>query len=158
MTRLHPWPPLPNAVRTLLQADDSEPLNPQTDHNARPRPWDLCALPPAFEDAVWLWLDHVAQWLNWTYGWTDDHVIPACWHQHENIAHELAALAFTRIDAYSATTPAYINRWHDDLEHFHRRTTTTLGPNSPCRQGHHNQLPPRYTTTTANRAINQRPR
>ncbi|MDT0446818.1 hypothetical protein [Streptomyces johnsoniae] len=150
MTRLRPWPPLPDAVHELLEQPPEEPF-PDT-----PRPWDLCSLPPTIEDTVWLWLDQVAQWLNWTYGWTDEQVIPACWHQHEGIAYELAALAFTRIDVYTATTPAYIGRWHDDMEHFHRRMTTTLGPNSPCHRGHHNQLPPRYTATTANRSISER--
>ena len=113
----------------------------------------MCALPEPLASAVWHWLDEVAYWLNHTYGWHETQVIPACWPRHENIAHELAALAFARHEVYVASTPAYIPRWHADLDDFYRRLTTTLGPNSLCLQGHHDALPHRYTTDTANHAI-----
>ncbi|MEO3756507.1 hypothetical protein [Streptomyces sp. B6B3] len=143
-TRLLPWPPLPDVIRL----DNPDPT--------APHPWDLCSLLDPVATAVWEWLDQVAYWLNHTYGWHETQVIPACWPDHPNIAHELAALAFTRIDVYTASTAAYIPRWHDDLEIFHRRLTTTLGPNPPCLRGNHDALPARYTSETANLAISDR--
>ncbi|MDT0342717.1 hypothetical protein [Streptomyces litchfieldiae] len=156
MSRLPPWPPLPEVVRTLMEELQGEQFALDGPRESPPRPWDLCSLAGAIEDAVWLWLDEVAQWLNRTYGWTDEQVIPACWHQHEAIAHDLAALAFSRIDVYSASSAAFVGRWHADMEDFHRRMTLSLGLNSPCRHSHHGESPPRYTAEMANRAMSDR--
>ncbi|MGP4112323.1 hypothetical protein ACTWP5_15590 [Streptomyces sp. 4N509B] len=144
-TSLLPWPPLPTAIRDHLEPGDNGP-----------HPWDLSSLTDPLATAVWTWLDEVAYWLNDTYAWQEHQVIPACWPHHPDIAHDLAALAFTRIDVYAAATPAYIPRWRTDLEDFHRRLTTTLGPNAPCLRDKHNDLPHRYTTDTANLAISTR--
>ncbi|GAB2872812.1 hypothetical protein [Streptomyces mayteni] len=152
MTRLPAWPPPPGIVRRILGPD---PDNPPPDEPA-PNPWDLCALTGDLETAVWTWLDHVAHWLNTTYGHTDGHVIPGCWPHHPAIAHELAAIAFTRIEVYSASTAAYIPRWHADLDDFHRRMDTSLGPNSPCGRVRHDELPERYAAISANFIIGER--
>ncbi|MDT0319305.1 hypothetical protein [Streptomyces millisiae] len=151
MTRIPRWPPPPAIVRLALQPDANTPPD-----EAAPNPWDLSALTGDLETAVWTWLDQVALWLNTTYGHTDDHVIPGCWPHHPAIAHELAAIAFTRIDVYTASTAAYIPRWHADLDDFYRRVSTSLGPNSSCLRGKHDELPDQYTADAANLVIGRR--
>jgi hypothetical protein len=154
------WPDLPPVLQQHLaetahddEYDDADPDD--RDGAAPPRPWDLCALSGDLRTAVWTWLDEVAAWINTTYG-THHQVIPGCWPDHPAIAHDLAGLAFTRLDTYAASTAAYVGRWHNDLEDFHRRLTTTLGPDAPCTRGHHEQQPARYAVEQANRAMTNR--
>jgi hypothetical protein len=153
---LPPWPPLPAVLRAQLDAvrTADDPAVPPA--FPVPRPWDLCSVTGGLADAVWTWLDQVARWLNHTYAAHDGQVVPACWRQHAGIAHDLAALAFSRVDVYAASTAAYVPRWHADLEDFHRRTAAALGPHPPCLRGRHDELPPRYTADTANHAITHR--
>ncbi|MDT0267639.1 hypothetical protein RM844_15230 [Streptomyces sp. DSM 44915] len=154
MTPLPAWPPPPTAVRRLLHPDGPE--GDAADALEAPHPWDLCALTGDLAEAVWTWLDDVAVWLNATYAAQDHQVIPACWPHHPSIAHDLAALAFSRLDVYQASTAAYVGRWHHDLEDLHRRMTTTLGPNSPCHRGNHDAHPRQLTAEAANHAITTR--
>ncbi|MBV8932396.1 MAG: hypothetical protein JO285_07580, partial [Kutzneria sp.] len=91
-----------------------------------------------FADAVFGWLDDVVMWLNYSYGWQEEQIIPACWQQHQGLACDLAAIAFGRLDAYNPPTPGYAGRWHSDLEDFYRRMITALGDaGRDCRRGAH---------------------
>ncbi|GAA3862147.1 hypothetical protein [Streptomyces sedi] len=151
---LPPWPPLPPRVRRLLAPANPHLDEPVVDEPAEPpRPWDLCSLDGELAAVVFSWLDEVAVWHNATYAGQDHQVIPACWPQHPSVAHDLAALAFSRVDVYQAATAAYVPRWHHDLESFHHRLAATLGPNPPCLRGDHDALPRRYAVEAAEREM-----
>ncbi|WP_327072033.1 hypothetical protein [Kitasatospora sp. NBC_01302] len=121
------------------------------------RPWDLPALGDGeFADAVFGWLDDVVMWLNHSYGWQEEQVIPACWQQHQGLSCDLAAIAFARSDAYAPPTAGYAGRWHSDLEDFYRRMITALGDaGRDCRRGDHKR-PSGYALKSVQTAITGR--
>lgn len=171
--RMMPWPPLPDLVAKQLEAlaaedEESEESEGSEGEPARQvdeetgeilprvvRPWDLNHLQGDLEAAVWSWLDDVVMWLNYTYAWQDDQVIPACYPEHEGLALDLAALAFGRLDAYETTTAAYVGRWHSDWEDLQRRMGVALGESGrDCRRGKHVR-PSQYTVDAVMDAINR---
>lgn len=163
-----PWPELPDVVAKQLEiiaaegGEDEDPVPEAVDPVTgevlprHVRPWELSALSGELEAAVLDWLDDVVLWLNAAYGWQDDHVIPACWQLHQGLAHDLAAVAFGRIDAYDTATAAFVGRWHSDLEYFQRRMALALAKTgNDCRLGDHT-VPTRYTLDGVRIAINRR--
>lgn len=134
------WPEFPDIVRELLSAVDQEADEEEVDPDAvrALRPWDLARLPsPALEETV-RWLHQVARWLNVSYAWRPEQVIPPCWRKHPPLAHDLAVLAFGRYLAYETSTTAHPSRWHDDLGAFQARMLFALGENArDCRKGAH---------------------
>lgn len=165
-----PWPKPPELVERqldLIAAEDDEeaptvgapgialaPGEPPRDPIARP--WDLPALGGQLEQAVYGWLDEVVVWLNHSYGWQEDQIIPACWPQHPGLALDLAALAFGRLDSYQTPTAAYVGRWHADWEDFQRRMSASLGEaGRDCRRGDHTR-PSTYATDSVQQAISKR--
>ncbi|MEU7230037.1 hypothetical protein [Streptomyces chrestomyceticus] len=173
VARLMPWPPMPDVIKQQLELirmegeedDEAEGVvqpppdaDPETGEvlEHRIRPWDLTRLHGELESAVWSWLDDVVLWLNNGYGWQEEQIIPACWPLHEGMAHDLAALAFGRPDAYATDTPAFVGRWHSDWEDFQRRMQTALGSTAgrECRAGDHRR-PSTYTVTSVLKEINR---
>lgn len=170
-SRLLPWPPLPDLVAKQLEAltaedEETDDEGEQHPSGADPEigtvdgrvvpPWDLTALDGELEEAVFSWLDDVAMWHNYAYGWQDDQVIPACWQEHPGLALDLAATAFGRVDAYQTSTAAYVGRWHSDWEDFQRRMAASLGESGrDCRRGAH-ERPSRYTLDAVREKINHR--
>ena len=71
------------------------------------------------------WLDSVCRWLNRTYAWQPQDVIPPCWVKHGGLAYEVAALAFAREDAYTAAGSSVV--WHEQYDRFLTRMNKTLG-------------------------------
>jgi len=170
--RLLPWPPLPDVVAQQLTLIDAEETEESDDDTPKPppdvhpetgevleyriRPWDLSMLSDVLEAEVWNWLDDVVQWLNHAYGWQDEQVIPACWPLHEGLAHDLAQLAFGRVDAYRTGAAAYVGRWHSDWEDFQRRMAASLGLEGgrDCRRGTHKR-PGQYAVDHARNEISR---
>lgn len=105
------------------------------------RPWEPATCPPRQREAIWLWCDDVAAWLNHDYAWRPEHTIPACWPAHPHIAHELPVLACLRMEAEAALDAEALESWHRDaLPHFLDRLATRLGP-AGCRTGSHTDWP-----------------
>lgn len=168
---LWPWPELPEPVAQQLEliaaqeasedeeGDGSEPVDPITGEvitGPVPRPWNLPELDDKLQGLVLGWLDDVVMWLNHSYAWQEEQVIPACWHLHPGLALDLAALSFGRIDAYATATAAYVGRWHSDWEDFQRRMISALGDGGrDCRRGEHTQ-PSRYTGDAVREIIMKR--
>lgn len=101
-----------------------------------PRPWVPSSCPTRLRYAVWTWLDHVAAWYNHQYAWRPDVAIPACWPAHPHLAHELAVLAFLRLEAESATSPGALEEWHrHSRPMFVSRMRDQLGPQA-CTKNH----------------------
>lgn len=166
-----PWPDLPEVVAqqlALIEAEDAEEeegadgervdlATGEATTGSVTRPWDLPALgDDEFAEAVFGWLDNVVMWLNHSYGWQEEQVIPACWQQHPGLACDLAAIAFARLDAYTPPTAGYVSRWHSDLEDFYRRMISGLGDSGKdCRRGEH-QRPSRYALQAAQNMIGAR--
>ncbi len=165
-----PWPKPPELVERqlgLIAAEDDQdapatdalgiaPATSEPSYDLIVRPWDLPALDGQLEQAVYAWLDEVVIWLNHSYGWQEDRLIPACWPQHPGLALDLAALAFGRLDSYQTSTAAYVGRWHADLEDFQRRMSASLGEaGRDCRRGDHTR-PSSYATGSVQQAINKR--
>ncbi|MFJ3883446.1 hypothetical protein ACIPW5_39105 [Streptomyces sp. NPDC090077] len=173
MKDMWPWPPLPDLVKARLAAmaaEDDEENDDEGGERPAPgvdphtgealdrvvRPWDLTMLDEEMRPAVMGWLDDVVMWLNHSYGWQDSQVIPGCWPRHLGLAHDLAALAFGRLDAYEPSTAAYVGRWHSDLEDFHRRMAVALGESGrDCQIGKH-KVPSEYTVTAVQQEIARR--
>ncbi|MGW6235296.1 type IV secretory system conjugative DNA transfer family protein [Streptomyces sp. NPDC055094] len=108
-----------------------------------PSPWDLGSLPAELIAPLPAWLDSVCRWLNWTYAWQPQDVIPPCWKKHEGLGYEIAALAFARTDAYVDGSTAVI--WHEQYDRFLTRMTKTLGKSGDeCRVGRHEDRPARF--------------
>ncbi|MFJ2193091.1 hypothetical protein ACIOJE_34980 [Kitasatospora sp. NPDC087861] len=166
------WPALPDIVAEQLalieaeQEPDEEEDEPQerTDLNTGEvvdgpvtRPWDLGELVGEFRDAVYGWLDDVVLWFNRCYGWQEHQLIPACWDDHGGLALDLAAVAFGRMDAYATGTPAFVSRWHNEVDDLLRRMATALGENDgrDCRSGKHS-TPADYVRQGVQRAIEER--
>ena len=132
------WPDLPELVLELLQDIESE----RDDEPAGVRPWDLAHLPEEAREPVGQWLHDVARWLNRSYAWQAETVIPPCWPQHPHIALDLAVLAFGRLLTYQSATTTHPARWHDDLQAFYHRMGLALGTGAgDCRAGRHEARP-----------------
>lgn len=109
----------------------------------RPAPWDIGALPSKLREPLHPWLDRVARWLNTTYAWQPQHVIPPCWDRHDEIPYEVGAVAFARFDAYADAGSTIV--WHEQYDRFITRMNKALGPSAEqCRAGKHEQRPARY--------------
>ncbi len=145
-----PWPPLPPLLRAHLDAVDPDhlahdTLDDPTDPGP-PRPWDLCALTGDLRTAVSI---------DTTTAPTSTSSPPAGPTTPPSPTTSPASPS-PASTPYAATTAAYVGRWHTDLENFHRRLTTALGPDSPCPRSHHDQQPTRYAVDQANRAMTKR--
>ncbi|WP_209311424.1 hypothetical protein [Streptomyces spiramenti] len=89
------------------------------------------------------WLDSVCRWLNQTYAWQPQDVIPPCWRHHGNLTYEIAALAFARADAYRDAGAAIV--WHEQYDRFLTRMNKVLGKAADeCRVGRHGDRPSRF--------------
>ncbi|MFJ8871722.1 NUDIX hydrolase [Streptomyces sp. NPDC102473] len=89
------------------------------------------------------WFDSVCRWLNRTYAWQPQDVIPPCWAKHEGLAYEIAALAFARGDAYMEAGSSVI--WQEQYDRFLTRMNKTLGTaGDECRVGQHEDRPARF--------------
>jgi hypothetical protein len=80
-----------------------------------PRPWDpATCLDPALREELWIWLEHVAEWINHEYVWeaVAGEAIPDCWPLHPHLVHELAVVADTRWRAGLATQAGPLEEWH----------------------------------------------
>lgn len=101
-----------------------------------PSPWDIGALTAELLAPLPDWLDSVCRWLNATYAWQPQHVIPPCWTEHHHLAYEIAAVAFARYDAYLSPSSAVV--WHEQYDRFLTRMDKTLGQaGDDCRGGRH---------------------
>ncbi|MDH6107965.1 hypothetical protein [Kitasatospora sp. MAP12-44] len=108
-----------------------------------PPPWDLGALPAELAKPMPAWLNSVCRWLNQTYAWQPQDVIPPCWEKHEGLGYEIAALAFARGDAYA--DPGSTVVWHEQYDRFLTRMTKALGKaGDECRVGRHEDRPARF--------------
>ncbi|MFJ7590255.1 hypothetical protein ACIQZO_23290 [Streptomyces sp. NPDC097617] len=108
-----------------------------------PAPWDLGALSAELIAPMPAWLDSVCRWLNWTYAWQPQDVIPPCWTKHEGLAFEIVALAFARTDAYADAGSSVI--WHEQYDRFLTRMNKALGKaGDECRVGRHEDRPARF--------------
>ncbi len=108
-----------------------------------PLPWDLGALPSKLNALMPAWLDSVCRWLNWTYAWQPQDVIPPCWTKHEGLGYAIAALAFARTDAYADAGSTVI--WHEQYDRFVTRMNKSLGKaGDECRVGRHEDRPARF--------------
>ncbi|MEE1803466.1 hypothetical protein PUR57_33165 [Streptomyces sp. JV176] len=106
-------------------------------------PWDIGALPAELIAPLPAWLDAVCRWLNQTYAWLPQHVIPPCWTEHEHLAYEITALAFARTDAYVEAGSVVI--WHEQYDRFLNRMHNVLGKaGDECRVGRHDARPARF--------------
>ncbi|WP_198540395.1 hypothetical protein [Streptomyces exfoliatus] len=106
-------------------------------------PWDLGALGSELLGLVLGWLDESCRWLNATYAWLPEYVIPPCWADHERLAYEVAALAFARIEAYEE--PGAVILWHEQYDRFITRMNAALGKaGDDCRVGKHDRRPARF--------------
>jgi hypothetical protein len=80
-----------------------------------PRPWDpATCLDPVLREELWIWLEHVAEWINHEYVWeaAAGEAIPDCWPLHPHLVHELAVVADTRWRAGMATQAGPLEEWH----------------------------------------------
>ncbi|OKK02390.1 hypothetical protein AMK26_22245 [Streptomyces sp. CB03234] len=108
-----------------------------------PAPWDLGALSPELIQPMPAWLDSVCRWLNRTYAWQPQDVIPPCWTKHEGLGYEIAALAFARTDAFADAGSVVI--WHEQYDRFVARMNRVLGKaGDECRVGRHEDRPARF--------------
>jgi hypothetical protein len=136
------WPTLPPALKDLLSSIEGE-----TEDVARhPRPWDLASLPDAYREVVWAWLSEAVTWLNASYAWQPETVIPPCWREHPHLALELAVLAFGRELAYRSTRTREPGEWHDDLSEGWKRMVAAVGEleMTECQRGTHRDRPAAY--------------
>ncbi|MFI5803361.1 hypothetical protein [Streptomyces sp. NPDC051561] len=137
-TAFGPFPEVPATIATYLaeRATDEE-------LEGAPPPWDIGTLPDALAGTVLQWLDDVCRWLNWTYAWQPNHVIPPCWREHQQLGYEIAALTFARGDAYLNAGTAVL--WHEQYERFAARMDKSLGKSAEqCRTGRHEPRPSRF--------------
>ena len=132
------FPEFPASIATYLaeRATDEELAS-------TPSPWDIGNLPEPLASVVLRWIDNVCRWLNSTYAWQPNHVIPPCWREHGQLAYEVAALSFSRVDAYLGAGTAVV--WHEQLDRFFTRMNSALGKGADqCRVGRHEPRPARY--------------
>ncbi|MEU8887300.1 hypothetical protein [Streptomyces sp. NPDC048442] len=132
------FPEVPALIATYLseRAVDEELAD-------APPPWDIGALPEPLASVMLNWTDSVCRWLNTTYAWQPNHVIPPCWKEHQQLAYEVAALAFARDDAYVNAGTTVV--WHEQYERFTTRMNVMLGRGADqCRVGRHDPRPSRF--------------
>ncbi|MDV5145468.1 hypothetical protein R1T08_14915 [Streptomyces sp. SBC-4] len=148
-TGYHAFPELPAAVAEYV-AQRSVTTAP-ADH---PAPWNLGSLEPGLREDVLGWLDESCRWLNSTYAWLPEYVIPPCWAEHDRLAYEVAALAFARIDAYEEPGAAVL--WHEQYDRFISRMNQALGKaGDDCRVGRHDRRPARFALQAWSRTQTQ---
>ncbi|MGW4503653.1 hypothetical protein ACWENO_03345 [Streptomyces sp. NPDC004436] len=108
-----------------------------------PPPWDLGALSAELIEPMPSWLDAVCRWLNQSYAWQPQDVIPPCWKEHEGLGYEIAALAFARDDACADAGSTIV--WHEQYDRFLSRMNKALGKaGDECRLGRHDARPARF--------------
>ncbi|QCX77854.1 hypothetical protein C9F11_21110 [Streptomyces sp. YIM 121038] len=108
-----------------------------------PAPWDIGALTEELIEPLPEWLDAVCRWLNQTYAWQPQYVIPPCWIEHEHLPYEIAAFAFARLDAYDDAGSVVV--WHEQYDRFVTRMNNMLGKaGDDCRVGKHDARPARF--------------
>ncbi|MEU7183245.1 MULTISPECIES: hypothetical protein [Streptomyces] len=108
-----------------------------------PSPWDIGALSAELIAPLPEWLDAVCRWLNQTYAWQPQHVIPPCWTEHDHLTYEIAAFAFARADAYQEAGSVVL--WHEQYDRFLIRMNNALGKaGEECRIGRHDARPARF--------------
>ncbi|MFJ2819352.1 hypothetical protein [Streptomyces sp. NPDC087294] len=108
-----------------------------------PAPWDLGALTAELAAPMPAWLDAVCRWLNETYAWQPQDVIPPCWQEHHHLAYEIAAFAFARADAYNDAASTVT--WHEQYDRFLLRMNKMLGKaGDECRVGRHEERSSRF--------------
>lgn len=109
-----------------------------------PEPCDIGALTEELFKPLPAWLDAVARWLNETYAWQPQHVIPPCWAEHHQLGYEIAAFAFVRADVYFEGPKAAV-LWHEQYDRFLTRMNNALGKaGDECRTGRHDLRPARF--------------
>ncbi|QEU90516.1 hypothetical protein [Streptomyces kanamyceticus] len=138
LPRFAPFPEAPALIADYLaerSAEESVAVG--------PAPWDIGALTAELLAPLPGWLDEVCRWLNQTYAWQPQHVIPPCWMDHEQLAYEIAAFAFARIDAYDDAGSVVL--WHEQYDRFLTRMNNALGKaGDDCRVGKHDPRPARF--------------
>ncbi len=135
------WPTLPPRLEALLTAIESE----IEDGPRHPRPWNLAALPDELREMVWDWLPRAVEWINQSYAWQPDTVIPPCWREHSHLVLELVVLAFGHELAARSTDTRELTQWHDDLRALQERMAQALGPGlTECQRGSHAPRPSSY--------------
>ncbi len=121
-----------------------------------PRPWLPHTCHPRLLQALLLWLDDVASWLNHDYSWRVARPIPDCWPEHPHIVHELAVLAWLRLVAEESLEVGPIEEWHRyALPAFFNRLAERLGTGCATR---HDTWPgrPRHTAYHGDDAVDAR--
>lgn len=105
-------------------------------------PWDPGTCDEALLGHLWPWCDQVAAWVNHTYAWRPQHMIPACWARHPHLAAELPGLAVSRWRARGTLAPALLEDWHRyTLPGFLERMRDRLGDSSCRTNGTHQAWP-----------------
>lgn len=138
LARLAPFPEPPALIADYIAARSAE--NSAVDE---PPPWNISALPAKLIAPMPIWLDAVCRWLNQTYAWQPQDVIPPCWREHDHLVYEIAALAFARTDAFEDAGSAVI--WHEQYDRFLTRMNKALGKaGDECRVGRHDDRPARF--------------
>ncbi len=131
------------AVADLRQSAVNPPTtNPELRRVAQlPRPWDPPSCPEALQRHIWSWLVDVAAWINEEHCWRIERLIPACWPAHPHIAHELATVAFLRLEAGQSLSPEALETWHrHTLTQFLDRVAERVGATG-CPPGRHTAAP-----------------
>ncbi|MFD3513264.1 hypothetical protein [Streptomyces sp. NPDC058672] len=139
LTRFEPFPEPPALILEYIAERSTE----ESVAADGPAPWDIGALSAELIEPMPAWLDSVCRWLNRTYAWQPQDVIPPCWAKHEGLAYEIAALAFARGDAYAEAGSSVI--WHEQYDRFLTRMNKSLGKaGDECRVGKHDDRPARF--------------
>jgi hypothetical protein len=142
------FPEVPPSVAKVLKQHavvrrgDYDEIAAEGDLRDLDRPWAPATCKDAdLRAALWNWCDKVVEWINHEYAWRPAKVIPPCWPQHPHIAHELPALAISRLAADESTGPELLEEWHrHTLPTFFDRMLDRLGE-SGCRTGKHVDWP-----------------
>ncbi|MFE4633125.1 hypothetical protein ACFRJ1_07065 [Streptomyces sp. NPDC056773] len=139
LTKYQPFPDPPALIAEYLAKRSTE----ETALDG-PEPWDIGALTKELLKPMPAWLDAVARWLNETYAWQPQHVIPPCWAEHHQLGYEIAAFAFARADAHYDSPKATV-LWHEQYDRFLTRMNNALGKaGDECRTGRHDLRPARF--------------
>lgn len=106
-----------------------------------PRPWDPPTCSVELRRSIYEWLDAVVGWINEEHTWRTERVVPICWDQHPHIVHELAPVAFLRLDAGLARRADGLEQWHRvTLPDFLKRVSDRIGETG-CAPGKHQPSP-----------------
>ncbi|WP_435613556.1 hypothetical protein [Streptomyces sp. bgisy159] len=131
-----PFPEPLGLITNYIAAQSAEELD-------GPPPWDIGALSAELLARLHDWLDEVCRWLNQTYAWQPQHVIPPCWKEHDHLPYEIAAFAFVRLDACNDGGSMIV--WHEQYDRFVTRMNNALGKSGDdCRMGKHDASPARF--------------